>query len=45
MNGSPEVLEDMFYWTKVEIMSYDTKSTVQFHTYNAGTKDGLRDLS
>lgn len=41
--GSKEVLEDMFYRTKVEIMSYDTKSIVQFHTSNAGTKDGLRD--
>ncbi|MCM3599000.1 terminase large subunit [Metabacillus idriensis] len=41
--GSREVLEDMFYRTKVEIMSYDTKSIVQFHTSNAGTKDGLRD--
>lgn len=41
--GSREVLEDMFYRTKVEIMSYDTKSIVQFHTSNASTKDGLRD--
>ncbi|WP_306009351.1 terminase TerL endonuclease subunit [Bacillus sp. MMSF_3328] len=41
--GNREVLEDMFYRTKVEIMSYDTKSIVQFHTSNAGTKDGLRD--
>jgi phage terminase large subunit-like protein len=41
--GSKEVLEDMFYRTKVEIMSYDTKSIIQFHTSNASTKDGLRD--
>jgi phage terminase large subunit-like protein len=41
--GSREVLEDMFYRTKVEIMSYDTKSIIQYHTSNAGTKDGLRD--
>jgi len=41
--GSREVLDDMFYRTKVEIMSYDTKSIVQYHTSNAGTKDGLRD--
>jgi phage terminase large subunit-like protein len=41
--GSKEVLEDMFYRTKVEIMGYDTKSIIQFHTSNAGTKDGLRD--
>jgi phage terminase large subunit-like protein len=41
--GNREVLEDMFYRTKVEIMSYDTKSIIQFHTSNAGTKDGLRD--
>lgn len=41
--GSREVLEDMFYRTKVEIMSYDTKSIVQYHTSNAKTKDGLRD--
>ncbi|WP_102707008.1 terminase TerL endonuclease subunit [Terribacillus saccharophilus] len=41
--GSKEVLEDMFYRTKVEIMGYDTKSVLQFHTSNAGTKDGLRD--
>jgi phage terminase large subunit-like protein len=40
---SKEVLEDMFYRTKVEIMSYDTKSIIQYHTSNAGTKDGLRD--
>lgn len=41
--GSREVLEDMFYRTKVLIMGYDTKSELQFHTSNAGTKDGLRD--
>lgn len=41
--GNREVLEDMFYRTKVEIMSYDTKSIVQYHTSNAKTKDGLRD--
>jgi phage terminase large subunit-like protein len=41
--GSHEVLVDMFYRTKVEIMSNDTKSVVQYHTSNAKTKDGLRD--
>lgn len=41
--GSKEVLEGMFYRTKVEIMSYDTKSIIQFHTSNASTKDRLRD--
>ncbi|WLR52455.1 terminase large subunit [Bacillus tianshenii] len=41
--GSAEVLEDMFYRTKVEITSNDTKSMLQFHTSNANTKDGLRD--
>lgn len=40
---SKEVLDDMFYRTKVEIMGYDTKSVLQFHTSNAKTKDGLRD--
>ena len=38
-----EVLENMFYPTKVEIKGNDTKSTLQFHTSNASTKDGLRD--
>ncbi|MGD7007615.1 terminase TerL endonuclease subunit [Metabacillus sp. 84] len=37
------VLEDMFYRSKVEIKGYDTNSIVQYHTSNAGTKDGLRD--
>ncbi|MGC4375919.1 terminase TerL endonuclease subunit [Fictibacillus sp. Mic-4] len=37
------VLEDMFYCTKVEITSNDTKSVLQYHTSNASTKDGLRD--
>ncbi|WP_100373083.1 terminase TerL endonuclease subunit [Bacillus sp. FJAT-45037] len=37
------VLEDMFYKSKVEIMGYDTKSVLQYHTSNAGGKDGLRD--
>ncbi|MGM0807541.1 MAG: terminase TerL endonuclease subunit [Bacillota bacterium] len=41
--GSSEVLEDMFYRTKVEITGNDTKSVLQFHTSNASTKDGLRD--
>jgi phage terminase large subunit-like protein len=41
--GSNDVLEDMFYRTKVEITSNDTKSVLQYHTSNAGTKDGLRD--
>lgn len=40
---SSEVLEDMFYHTKVEITGNDTKSILQFHTSNASTKDGLRD--
>lgn len=38
-----EVLDEMFYRTKVEITSNDTKSIVQYHTSNADTKDGLRD--
>lgn len=38
-----KVLEDMFYCTKVEITGNDTKSVLQYHTSNAGTKDGLRD--
>lgn len=38
-----EVLEEMFYRTKVEILGNDTKSIVQYHTSNASTKDGLRD--
>ncbi|WKU21697.1 terminase large subunit [Priestia megaterium] len=38
-----EVLEDLFYRTKVEIMGYDTKSIMQYHTSNASSKDGLRD--
>ncbi|MEK5058638.1 terminase [Paenibacillus sp. FSL H7-0326] len=41
--GSHEVLEDMFYRTKLEITGTDTRSTLQFHTSNASTKDGLRD--
>lgn len=41
--GSNDVLEDMFYRTKVEIMGNDTKSVLQYHTSNASTKDGLRD--
>lgn len=38
-----EVLEKMFYRTKVEILGNDTKSILQYHTSNASTKDGLRD--
>ncbi|PGM94533.1 terminase TerL endonuclease subunit [Bacillus cereus] len=38
-----EVLEDMFYRTKVEIIGNDTKSIMQYHTSNASSKDGLRD--
>jgi phage terminase large subunit-like protein len=38
-----EVLEDMFYSTKVEILGKGTKSIMQYHTSNAGSKDGLRD--
>lgn len=41
--GSSDVLEEMFYRTKVEIKSNDTQSVVQYHTSNASTKDGLRD--
>ncbi|MDX8359817.1 terminase TerL endonuclease subunit [Cytobacillus sp. IB215316] len=37
------VLEDLFYKTKVEIKNNKTKSLMQFHTSNAGTKDGFRD--
>ncbi|WP_144561676.1 terminase TerL endonuclease subunit [Bacillus mycoides] len=38
-----EILEEMFYRTKVEILGYDTKSIMQYHTSNASSKDGLRD--
>jgi phage terminase large subunit-like protein len=41
--GSHKVLDKMFYCTKVEIKGNDTQSILQFHTSNAGTKDGLRD--
>ncbi|KMY49564.1 terminase TerL endonuclease subunit [Peribacillus loiseleuriae] len=40
---SHDLLEDMFYRTKVEIHGNDTKSVLQYHTSNAGSKDGLRD--
>lgn len=40
---SNKVLEDLFYRTKVEITGNDTKSILQYHTSNAGSKDGLRD--
>lgn len=38
-----ENLKDWFYTTKLEIKGLDTSSIFQFHTSNAGTKDGLRD--
>ena len=38
-----EILDDMFYRTKVEITCEATKSIIQYHTSNANTKDGLRD--
>lgn len=38
-----QVLEDLFYKTKVEITGNDTKSVLQYHTSNADSKDGLRD--
>lgn len=41
--GEHEVLESMFYRTKVEILCNATKSVLQYHTSNAGSKDGLRD--
>lgn len=41
--GSSDVLQEMFYRTKLEIKGNDTNSVFQFHTSNAGTKDGLRD--
>lgn len=41
--GENEILKEMFYRTKVEILGNDTKSVLQFHTSNAGSKDGLRD--
>lgn len=40
---SHELLEDMFYRSKVEITGNDTKSVMQYHTSNAGSKDVLRD--
>ena len=36
-------LKQYFDNKKALIESYDTKSTFQYHTSNAGTKDGLRD--
>lgn len=41
--GEHEVLQDMFYRSKVEILCNTTKSAMQYHTSNAGSKDGLRD--
>lgn len=41
--GQHQVLQDMFYRTKLEIKSLDTNSILQYHTSNADTKDGLRD--
>ena len=38
-----ETLQQFFAHRKVLIESYETKSIFQFHTANAGTKDGLRD--
>ncbi|KHE73160.1 terminase TerL endonuclease subunit [Halobacillus sp. BBL2006] len=38
-----EVLEELFYKTKVEIKNNATKSIVKYRTSNASTKDGLRD--
>ncbi|MFB4471817.1 terminase TerL endonuclease subunit [Oceanobacillus caeni] len=38
-----DVLDDMFYRTKMEITGNATKSIIQYHTSNANTKDGLRD--
>lgn len=38
-----EVLEELFYKTKVEIKNIATKSVVKYRTSNASTKDGLRD--
>lgn len=38
-----EILEEMFYKTKVEIKNNATKSIVKYRTSNASTKDGLRD--
>lgn len=38
-----ELLDQMFYRTKVEILGNDTNSVLQYHTSNANTKDGLRD--
>ncbi|MCA1029370.1 terminase large subunit [Cytobacillus kochii] len=38
-----DVLKDFFDHKKALIESYDTKSLFQYHTSNAGTKDGLRD--
>lgn len=38
-----DILKDFFDNKKALIESYDTKSLFQYHTSNAGTKDGLRD--
>lgn len=42
-NPKNESLKEWFYTTKLEIKGLDTNSIFQFHTSNAGTKDGLRD--
>jgi phage terminase large subunit-like protein len=38
-----DALKQYFNHKKALIESYDTKSVFQYHTSNAGTKDGLRD--
>lgn len=38
-----ETLSNWFYPTKKEIKGIDTGGIIQYHTSNAGTKDGLRD--
>lgn len=42
IEGKP-TLDKQFYRTKQEILGNATKSIVQYHTSNAGSKDGLRD--
>jgi len=42
IEGKP-TLDKQFYRTKQEILGNATKSIIQYHTSNAGSKDGLRD--
>lgn len=41
--GMYDIMQEMFYRTKVEIIGNETKSRLKYHTSNAKTKDSLRD--